>query len=430
MKNSLVVIGMALLSGAAFGQNFQVTVDGTASSLSLMGNYGVNLDATLIGDFDATTNPTGTRTEPGFLGGSGNTAISVDMGLNGDVTSAMPPGGTFDLSLDRLANTLECTNLDLDLLGGGMISSDLNLDLMFQTFRSYAPDSLYVGGFPVSLPLGAQSISDIVAVQNASSVGILTPNGNAGDYDFTLVVPASISLTIDLNGTPTPVGPFDVLLPLAGSLLVDGDSVTTTFGISQSVSQTVVDPLPGFMLTDVPFPVPTILPPGGTANLLLNGTVADGTVSFSIMANVVADGPVDCDFSKYCEVNPNSTGMLGLLDVMGSTNVINEDLTLTASQLPTGVFGIYLMSPAQDSIILAPPGQGVLCMGSPFFRFSSNILFSGVTGTMQMALDFQDLPQNQVFQAGSTWNFQLWHRDMNPSNTSNTTHAVSVVFCP
>ncbi|HPF15372.1 MAG TPA: hypothetical protein PLJ12_14005, partial [Planctomycetota bacterium] len=99
-------------------------------------------------------------------------------------------------------------------------------------------------------------------------------------------------------------------------------------------------------------------------------------------------------------------------------------------QLPTNVFGIFLMSPAQDRIALPAPGSGFLCMGSPFYRFSSQIVFSGAAGAVTFPLDFQNLPQGQTFQAGSTWNFQLWHRDSNPGPTSNTTRAVTVVFCP
>ena len=42
--------------------------------------------------------------------------------------------------------------------------------------------------------------------------------------------------------------------------------------------------------------------------------------------------------------------------------------------------------------------------------------------------DLGDLPQGTVVSAGETWNFQLWYRDVNPTQTSNTSNGLAVTF--
>ncbi len=419
----------AVLILSSNAQQFHVVGNPGASTSNLNGVFMADLGASLIGDYDAATNPTGTRTVPGFFGGGGNSAIPLDLGLGGTLVSALPPTGSADVFLDQVANTVTFTNLDMDLLGGGTLLSDVAGDALFSTFRTFAPDSLYVGGVTIPLPLGQQSVSNFHVVQTGPAFATLTPT-TPQLAAFMTAVPVDMSMIVDFNGVPTPVGPIPALLPVAGTVNVVGANLTLALAIANTVQQTIIDPVPGFQITDVPLPIPTIFPAGSTANLLLNGTVDSVTLDLVINALLVASGPMECGFSNYCvNLTPNSTGQTGLLAISGSTDVSMQSLTLDASQLPINQFGFFLMSPAQGLIQLPAPGQGALCMGSPFFRLNSNILFSGGTGTMQLVMDFQNLPQNQTFQAGSTWNFQLWHRDQNPSNTSNTTNAATVFFC-
>ncbi len=123
--------------------------------------------------------------------------------------------------------------------------------------------------------------------------------------------------------------------------------------------------------------------------------------------------------------------MVAELIASGSLDVAQQDLTLSVSDLPLNEFGYFLMSPAQGWLTLPAPSQGVLCVGAPFYRLNSfsNILFTGATGSVSLALDFNALPQGQVFLPGSVWNFQLWHRDTNPISTSNTSTGLEVRFC-
>ena len=74
--------------------------------------------------------------------------------------------------------------------------------------------------------------------------------------------------------------------------------------------------------------------------------------------------------------------------------------------------------------------QGNLCLGGTIARYNSNILSSGSGGTYQMAVDLTLLPPpiNMAVSRGDTWNFQTWFRDSNPTNTSNFTDGISILF--
>ncbi len=430
VRNASILAALALGTSSVQAQSFDFTLDQNQSSASVTATYGVDMDASLKGDYDATSNPTGTRTVPGLFGGSGNQDIPMDLGLSGDLNHAGAPLGSFSADLDLPGLTFTLQGLDLDFLGGVPADSDVTLDLLFSTFRTFAPDSLFLGGIPVSLPLASQSVSDFSIVQTGGPVsGILIPMAIPGHYGLSALVPASISLTVNFQGTPTPVGPIDVVVPLVGALDTLTPTPTISMDFTQAFQQTTLDPLPGFALTDMPFDAPTFLPAGNTAHLLISGSIDQVDIDATLAANLVATSALNCGFTSYCAALPNSTGLVGQLSVVGSSDVLMGDLTLNSTDLPLNVFGYYLMSPGQGASQLPAPSQGILCVGSPLYRFNSSILYSGMTGTMDLTLDFNNLPQGQVFSAGSVWNFQLWHRDMYPSNTSNTTTAVEVQFC-
>ena len=52
-------------------------------------------------------------------------------------------------------------------------------------------------------------------------------------------------------------------------------------------------------------------------------------------------------------------------------------------------------------------------------------------GRTSLEIDLTEIPTPTGFialAAGQTWNFQLWHRDANPSGTSNLTNGVQVML--
>ena len=139
--------------------------------------------------------------------------------------------------------------------------------------------------------------------------------------------------------------------------------------------------------------------------------------------------------ATFCPGVANSTGSPATLAARGSTAIADNDVTLEAASLPQQSFGYFITSRAQN--IVAGPGgsQGTLCLGGSIGRFvgPGQIQNSGMSGTIQLALDLSALPQPTgpvSVVAGETWNFQAWYRDSTAGGapTSNFTEGVEVPF--
>lgn len=417
----------ALLLGPVFSQDFDLTVDPSSSTSDVLANFAAELPGTVIGDYDAVNNPGGTLTLPGLSGGSGNQPVPMDITLSGVNDSLTSAGGVLSLGVDLVGSTLSVSGLDLDLLNGASSSADIVATLLFGNFRTFQPDSVFFGGVPIDLPLGAQSVTDLVLVQIGPSVGgVLNSTADPDRYDFSVQVPSELSFIVDFEGTPTPVGPLAVLAPVAGDLTVDSGGITWNAAIDLVYSETIIDPVPGFMIVDQPFDVPTVLPPGYVAHLLFSSPIDSIQYDLDLDIQLVATGDPACGFELYCDTNANSTGLPAEIQISGSTDVADQSLTLDVTSLPAGEFGYFLMSESRTSVPGFGGSQGILCVGSPQYRFSKDVLTTG-TGALSFSPDFNSLPQDVVFTAGSTWNFQLWYRD---GLTSNTSGGATVVFCP
>ena len=158
----------------------------------------------------------------------------------------------------------------------------------------------------------------------------------------------------------------------------------------------------------------------GDADDLLAGTSVD----------LDGDGILDeCQSlgTRYCTpAIPNSTGLPGVLSVNGSAVVADDDLVLTATQLPPGPnTGYFIMGTGTNTFV--PPGAvGPICVTPGLERYlpptsSTAELNGGFTRDVGTSG-----PISSSITPGSTWNFQAWHRDgMDPSNF---TDAVSVTF--
>ena len=132
--------------------------------------------------------------------------------------------------------------------------------------------------------------------------------------------------------------------------------------------------------------------------------------------------------SRYCSpAVVNSTGVPGVVQITGSDVVTDDDLTLTAAQLPTNSnIGYFIMGTGMNTFV--PTGAiGPICVTPGLKRYlgpvnNTNELpggFSRVVGTSG--------PISGFITPGSTWNFQAWHRD-SMAGTSNLTDALSITF--
>ena len=129
----------------------------------------------------------------------------------------------------------------------------------------------------------------------------------------------------------------------------------------------------------------------------------------------------------------NSTGQSGSAFASGSTISTSNDFTLHARQLPPEMVGIFLVSPNQGLVTTVPGSVGALCLGASIGRFNmpGQVLITSLTGTASLSIELDAIasPNGTVaVQPGDTWNFQLWHRDQDPSATSNFTQGISVLF--
>lgn len=419
----------AVLAAPLGAQEFSFQIDPGASSSVVDNEIVLTLPSTVIGDYDAATNPAGTLTIPGLFGGSGNNLIPMDLALTLDSLFNGATSGSFGLDVDLGALTVSMDALSVDLLNGANASTSITLSMLFSTFRTEQPGSLYVGGLPIDVPLGSSAVSQLELVQSGiAAPGVLVPTGTPNEYSFVLSVPADLSFVVDFQGQITPVGPTPILLPLTGTVLVSGNVATASIDVLVTDQQQVADPAPGFAITNQPFPLPTILPPGATANLLLSATISQLDTDLVLDVGLVANGGPACGIESYCDSTANSTGQMAQLSVTGSLNVNDGQLDYLVTSLPPNRPGIFFMSQSTANVPGFGGSQGVLCVGAPQIRYEE-VHFSGAGGQVSFMPDFGNLPQGATFLAGSTWYLQYWYRDSNPGATSNTANGVSIRFC-
>ncbi len=160
----------------------------------------------------------------------------------------------------------------------------------------------------------------------------------------------------------------------------------------------------------------------------LNGLTPGSQNPASTCTQSGGDVPVG---SNYCgPANLNSTGQSGVMSGFGSTVATENNLELTASQLPTNQFGYFVTSETQGFVANPGGSQGNLCLSGNIGRFVAQVGSSGPTGTLVIQVDLANIPITppQAVQAGETWNFQCWFRDVNPNNTSNFTDGLEILF--
>ena len=421
-----MIYSLLLSSLLVSPQDFDFTIQPNLSSVDLSGAVTTLIDGELIGDYDATTNPGGTLTRPGLFGGSGNSPAACSFDVQIALATVGAPEGSFQMALDLPGLALDVSDFQLQPFGTVGTTVDLSVVLNFETFRTFSPDSLFFGGIPLPIPLGAVSQTDTVFTQSGpSTLGALVPDAVIADrYNFVVTVPADLNANIDLFGNIFPIGPIPFTYALAGSLDVTAGGVTAVLSADQNINENIPNPVPG-SFGPLPLPLPTILPPGGTASLLFSGAVANLDLLVDVDVDVVADGvPAGCATEIYCTAAPNSVGSGASISLAGSTSVSANDLSLSAGPVPNQP-GIFYFGPNQ---IEAPFGNGFRCVGGAVKRLP--VVFA-TGGTIDFSVDNTQFPANGSLIAGSTWNFQAWYRDPAAGGSSfNLSDAASVEFCP
>jgi hypothetical protein len=285
-----VVLAFAASSSSvaiAAVQQYEVSIVPLQSSFVSSIGFDAPLAGTFKGNYDPVENPTGTLTRPGLFGGSGNNPIPYTAVLGGDGDVDTAPTGGFLLSLDLATNALSIAGLAIDLLGGDQGSILLSISINYSSFNTLNPTAIFPGGFTIPIPLGAGTIDAFSATQIGAAVGVVTPTGKT-TASFAVAVPVELLFSANFNGVPIGGAPIPAILPLAGTIDFGGENVVLSLSVDQKLAfEQPLDPPAEF--TDLPLALPTVLPPGGTANLLFSGAISSFGFDWNLALDLVAD---------------------------------------------------------------------------------------------------------------------------------------------
>lgn len=304
----VTLVATTVLVGTVHAQQveFELGADGSAATSTF--DFSIPIDGTLIGDYDAKTNPEGTLTRPGLFGGSGNNPISCSLtvAVASDGGTTVPTGTvTFDLS-GLKSSLLVVDALELDLLAGASSTVSGELVLLYETFNTINPLSIYPGGFELPIPLAGAAVSrsEFVLTEPFSIFA-----GSKGDtISFSTLIPVTWTIEFDA-GAGAQVQEIPALLPFDGQISGGPGSRAIQFGgtSSNAGSESLSIPVP-----QIPLPLPTI-PPGNTANLLFEGSVTG--VDFATGLDVLVLGtekaaPLFGDLNGDGRVNSADIGLI------------------------------------------------------------------------------------------------------------------------
>lgn len=200
----------------------------------------------------------------------------------------------------------------------------------------------------------------------------------------------------DLVGTPS--APLDAQL---GILAANGGNTSTCALAPASLAIDAADPM-----SSEPFDQRGTPRPSGAADI----------GAFELGAPPSLGVPV-------CDGAPNSAGAGATLAMLGSASIAQNDLRLAVDDLPQNSLGYFLTSRSAFTLVNPGGAQGNLCIASlEMGRYANQVLDSGATGRVEMAVDLTAIPLAGVLvlgQGNEVWYWQYWYRDQNPTSTSN-----------
>jgi hypothetical protein len=308
-RAGFIALAPLVLAAAAHADIYHFTIN-SQSSLHGQTDISAPLTGSLIGNHDPVSNPTGTQTRPGLFGGTGNIAIPIEGYVAVADDSTTHPAGAFTLDINPGRGIASLSGLNIDYLAGANPDLVLELGMEFATFRTFSPNSLFIGGFPFSLPLMTLATLDTFSVEqlNIPAIGQLVLTGKTNEYRWTSLAPVRLTVAGSILGQPLPTSePISILLPISATITLGPEGhATATWSVDWSFQRSIPGPL--YTLANQPLDLPTILPPGGTAHLLINGELGDLGISLSQTGSISAagifePGPCRVDFNNDNHVN-------------------------------------------------------------------------------------------------------------------------------
>jgi hypothetical protein len=130
-----------------------------------------------------------------------------------------------------------------------------------------------------------------------------------------------------------------------------------------------------------------------------------------------------------CIVPPNSTGVAASLQAVTCGDATSQgQMQIRMTHLPPAEFGFVLMAPQGGSF---PVAGSTLCLGGEITRLNistTGIFKSDDTGYASRLVDWSEFPQGAMVLPGSTWHFQVMHRDQGLVTPFHLTHALAITF--
>jgi hypothetical protein len=158
--------------------------------------------------------------------------------------------------------------------------------MAFESFRTRNPSSTYIGGVPLSIPIGEAALTRLEAVQIAPAQGSFTTS-SPGVYDFTVATIVNLTAEVSLLGTVFALPPLPGPVTLAGQVSVSG-STAQLLSVQPFVFSNTTQP--GLAIPEFPLDLPTVLPPGLTASVLFNLTLNSIATNLNTEMTTTATG--------------------------------------------------------------------------------------------------------------------------------------------
>ncbi|MEM6675414.1 MAG: M14 family zinc carboxypeptidase, partial [Planctomycetota bacterium] len=155
------------------------------------------------------------------------------------------------------------------------------------------------------------------------------------------------------------------------------------------------------------------------ASDLGNGSIVEAAIDDVVVS--VVDPPGCPPPFNYCVLSPNNWSPGAVIGAVGSTDVADNDLTLTVSNANPQGFGLFFYGQGRSQ---TPAGNGFVCIGGGFTRLPP--VQSDFTGFATYAIDFPSLAV--PIANGETWNFQYWLRDVGGAQF-NFSDGLEITFC-
>jgi hypothetical protein len=232
--------------------------------------------------------------------------------------------------------------------------------------------------------------------------------------------PGAGTVRCDCQGM-NPANPVPLLVDqwveLLGEIDLNNDAVELWYG--------------GTPLTTGPYTWTGTVFGGGAGNLEIQAldVYPAGATTDDIFWDTISLQPeVGVIGTNYCgPAVPNSTGSPAVMDAFGSATAAANNVDINVTGVPVGQFGYFINSQVQG-FVNPINSNGFLCLAGSIGRHNQPGLI-GTGPAFGITLDTTSVPTPTGFvaiNAGETWNFQSWYRDI--GNTNNFSDGVSITF--